>query len=99
MSANDNLSTKCSGLLLRSSFAILAARTRHLFSSVLMLAGSSPAVEWGFFFSGMMLCRSDTSLGGPQCTPPSLMQCSHSSAPLRQIPRVNEEPARPRLIA
>jgi len=32
MSASDNLSTKCSGLLLRSSFAILAARTRHLFS-------------------------------------------------------------------
>jgi hypothetical protein len=32
MSASDNLSTKCSGLLLRSSFAILAARTRHLTS-------------------------------------------------------------------
>src|SRR6516162_8799457 len=30
MSASDNLSTKCSGLLLRSSFAFLAARTRHL---------------------------------------------------------------------
>src|SRR5215471_20403604 len=33
MSAIDNLSTKCSGLLLRSSFAILAARARHLFSA------------------------------------------------------------------
>src|SRR5215831_10278241 len=34
MSASDNLSTKCSGLLLRSSFAILAARTRHRFSTL-----------------------------------------------------------------
>jgi hypothetical protein len=33
MSASDNWSTKCSGLLLRSSFAILAARARHLFSA------------------------------------------------------------------
>src|SRR6516162_10704977 len=32
MSASDNLSTNCSGFLLRSSFAILAARTRHLIS-------------------------------------------------------------------
>src|SRR5437016_5164241 len=34
MSARNRLSTKCSGFLLRSSFAILAARTRHRFSSV-----------------------------------------------------------------
>jgi hypothetical protein len=32
MSAIATLSTKCSGLLLRSSFAILAARARHLHS-------------------------------------------------------------------
>src|SRR6516164_3873800 len=37
---NDNLSTKCSGLLLRSSFAILAARTRHLISVARMAAFS-----------------------------------------------------------
>ena len=29
MSASDNLSAKCSGLLLQSSFAILAARARQ----------------------------------------------------------------------
>src|SRR6516165_6234121 len=40
MSASDNLSTKCSGLLLRSSFAILVARARHLFSTVPMPAFS-----------------------------------------------------------
>src|SRR5215472_12171070 len=40
MSASDNLSTKCSGLLLRSSFAILVARARHLFSAVPMPAFS-----------------------------------------------------------
>src|SRR5262249_35154875 len=40
MSASDNLSTKCSGLLLRSSFAILVARARHLFNSVPMPAFS-----------------------------------------------------------
>src|SRR5262245_40960179 len=40
MSASDNLSKKCSGLLLRSSFAILAARARHLFSAVPMPAFS-----------------------------------------------------------
>jgi hypothetical protein len=34
MSPSDDASTKCSGLLLRSSLAILAARTRHRFSSV-----------------------------------------------------------------
>jgi hypothetical protein len=32
MSASDNLSTKCSGFLLHSSFAIFVARARHLFS-------------------------------------------------------------------
>src|SRR5215469_14882090 len=32
MSASDHSSTKCWGFLLRSSFAILAARTRHLIS-------------------------------------------------------------------
>ena len=36
MSASDNLSTKCSGLLSRSSFAILVARARHLFSEAPM---------------------------------------------------------------
>src|SRR6516164_8088586 len=36
----DNLSTKCSALLLRSSFAILAARARHLFSAAPMPAFS-----------------------------------------------------------
>src|SRR5215470_2040792 len=40
MSASDNLSTKCSGLLLRRSFAILAARTRDLISAALMPAFS-----------------------------------------------------------
>src|SRR5262245_46620126 len=40
MSASDNLSTKCSGLLLRSSFAILAASTRHLISAARMPAFS-----------------------------------------------------------
>ena len=40
MSASDNLSTKCSGLLLRSSFAILAARARHLISAAPMPAFS-----------------------------------------------------------
>jgi hypothetical protein len=40
MSVSDNLSTKCSGLLLRSSFAILAARTRHLISVDRMAAFS-----------------------------------------------------------
>src|SRR5215831_13390938 len=40
MSASDNLSTKCSGLLLRSSFAILAARARHLYSAAPMPAFS-----------------------------------------------------------
>jgi hypothetical protein len=40
MSASDNLSTKCSGFLLRSSFAILAARTRHLISVARMAAFS-----------------------------------------------------------
>src|SRR6516225_3098154 len=39
MSASENLS-KCSGLLLRSSFAILAARTRHLISVARMAAFS-----------------------------------------------------------
>jgi len=43
MSASDNLSTKCSGLLLRSSFAILAARARHLFSAAPMPAFSGEA--------------------------------------------------------
>src|SRR6516162_7613465 len=38
-SASDNLS-KCSGFLLRSSFAILAARTRHLISVARMAAFS-----------------------------------------------------------
>ena len=46
MSASDNLSTKCSGLLLRSSFAILAARTRHLFSVAPM-----PAFSFAFGLS------------------------------------------------
>src|SRR5215475_9193364 len=41
MSASDSLSTKCSGLLLRSSFAILAARTRHLISVAPRLSNSS----------------------------------------------------------
>src|SRR5215469_18215065 len=36
----EPLSTKCSGFLLRSSFAILAARTRHRFSSVSIAAFS-----------------------------------------------------------
>src|SRR6516225_4427951 len=40
MSASDNLSKKCSGLLLRSSFPILAARARHLFSVAPMPAFS-----------------------------------------------------------
>src|SRR5262249_9206741 len=40
MSASDNLSKKCSGLLLRSSFAIFAARARHLLSAVPMPAFS-----------------------------------------------------------
>jgi hypothetical protein len=40
MSASDNLSTKCSGLMLRSTFAILAARARHLFSAAPMPAFS-----------------------------------------------------------
>jgi len=40
MSASDTLSTKCSGFLLRSSFAILAARTRHLISVPRMAAFS-----------------------------------------------------------
>ena len=40
MSASDNLSTKCSGLLLRSSFPILDARTRHLISVARMAAFS-----------------------------------------------------------
>src|SRR5262245_45685243 len=40
MSASNNLSTNCSGLLLRSSFAILAARTRHLISVAQMAAFS-----------------------------------------------------------
>src|SRR6516165_11808333 len=40
MSASNNLSTNCSGLLLRSSFAILAARTRHLISAARMAAFS-----------------------------------------------------------
>ena len=40
MSASDDLSAKCSGLLLRSSFAILAARARHLFSAAPMPAFS-----------------------------------------------------------
>src|SRR5215813_10383042 len=40
MSASDNRLTKCSGLLLRSSFAILAARTRHLISAARMPAFS-----------------------------------------------------------
>src|SRR5262245_21692145 len=40
MSASNNLSTNCSGLLLRSSFAILAARTRHLISVARMAAFS-----------------------------------------------------------
>jgi len=38
MSTSNNLSTNCSGLLLRSSFAILAARTRHLISAARMAA-------------------------------------------------------------
>jgi hypothetical protein len=47
MSASDNLSTKCSGLLLRSSFAILAARARHLYSagSNASLLGRAQVVE------------------------------------------------------
>ena|SRR5215467_3844532 len=44
MSASNNLSTNCSGLLLRSSFAILAARTRHLFSVTLRLSNSSDII-------------------------------------------------------
>src|SRR5262249_46601952 len=48
MSARNHLSTKCSGFLLRSSFAILAARTRHRFSSVsterLSVSGQSRAL-------------------------------------------------------
>src|SRR5215471_765248 len=40
MSASENLSTKCSGFLLRSSFAILAASTRHLISVARMAAFS-----------------------------------------------------------
>src|SRR5215469_16325786 len=40
MSASDDFSTKCSGFLLRSSFAILAARARHLFSAAPMPAFS-----------------------------------------------------------
>ena len=46
MSASDKLSTKCSGLLLRSSFAILAARTRHLISVAPM-----PAFSFAFGLS------------------------------------------------
>src|SRR5262249_28917019 len=40
MSASNNLSTNCSGLLLRSLFAILAARTLHLISVARMAAFS-----------------------------------------------------------
>src|SRR5204862_5977932 len=43
MSAIATLSMKCSGLLLRSSFAILAARARHLFSSAPTPAFSVPS--------------------------------------------------------
>jgi len=39
-SASDSSSTKCSGLLVRSSFAILAARARHRFSVAPMPAFS-----------------------------------------------------------
>src|SRR5215472_2908243 len=41
MSASENSSTKCSGLLLRSSFAILAARTRDRFSTLSTAAFST----------------------------------------------------------
>jgi hypothetical protein len=45
MSASGNLSTKCSGLLLRSSFAILAARTRHLISVDASLLGRVQVIK------------------------------------------------------
>jgi hypothetical protein len=47
MSAIDNLSTKCSGLLLRSSFAILAARPRHLFRAAPTPAFSVASISVG----------------------------------------------------
>src|SRR5260370_18277251 len=65
MSASDNLSTKCSGLLLRSSFAILAARARHLFSVAPMPAfsvasrpsNSSDIMRSGFRHHALRLLR------------------------------------------
>jgi hypothetical protein len=45
-SANDNLSTKCSGLLLRSLLSIWRTRARHLFSAASIAAfsmGSRPS--------------------------------------------------------
>src|SRR6516165_8798347 len=61
MSASNNLSTNCSGLLLRSSFAILAARTRHLISAARMAA---------FSVASRLSNSSDILLGASSEPPP-----------------------------
>src|SRR5215472_4896597 len=70
MSASDNLPTKCSGLLLRSSFAILAARTRHLTSVDRMPA---------FSVASRPSNSSDILLGtsSEPPPPPSVACCAH----------------------
>jgi hypothetical protein len=60
MSASDNLSTKCSGLLLRSSFAILAARARHLYSAASMPA-FSVASKWSTVQKMQVVVQKDDS--------------------------------------
>src|SRR5262249_52185914 len=71
MSASDNLSTKCSGLLLRSSFAILAARRRHLISVAPMPA---------FSFASRLSNSSDIILKD-MCLLPSLVPSRRERSP------------------
>src|SRR5262249_15229483 len=61
--ASDNLSTKCSGLLLRSSFAILDARARHLFSVAPMPA--FPVASWPSNSSDIVRSSRRSVLGSP----------------------------------
>src|SRR5215467_12615510 len=60
MSASDNLSTKCAGLLLRSAFAILAARARHLIS-VARLSNSSDISLKDMCLLPSLVIRADVS--------------------------------------
>src|SRR5215510_4116860 len=96
MSASDNLSTKCSGVLLRSSFAILAARTRHRYSTLSQPRPSRSPPGWS---NSSDIVHSPRLLGLPWS------RCSRMSVPsvqnqtLRLVDRFGRRSRRSQIAA